>query len=211
MKKILNWVLAATLICGASVFTSCEKSDTVLSDKILGKWIVAELDGEVCPTSWKSVVTFESANKGYYSLSEIVTMTWENKSPAQVTFSKDGFTAIEEDGTYKSVLTVTVNSITNKEMLLKTDWTLTGGSYGIEVARLAGVPQKVITRARDLLKVLEQNSDKGKPQFESSNEQMSFAGMTNESALDKLRKTNISELSDAECRELLEDMYAMIK
>ena len=35
--------------------------------------------------------------------------------------------------------------------------------------------------------------------------------MTNESALDKLRKTNISELSDAECRELLEDMYAMIK
>ena len=84
-------------------------------------------------------------------------------------------------------------------------------SYGIEVARLAGVPQKVITRARELLKVLEQNSDKGKPQFESSNEQMSFAGMTNESALDKLRKTNISELSDAECRELLEDMYAMIK
>ena len=45
MKKILNWVLAATLICGASVFTSCEKSDTVLSDKILGKWIVADLDG----------------------------------------------------------------------------------------------------------------------------------------------------------------------
>ena len=23
MKKIMNWVLAATLICGASVFTSC--------------------------------------------------------------------------------------------------------------------------------------------------------------------------------------------
>lgn len=128
MKKILNWVLAATLICSASVFTSCNKSITDLSNKIVGKWIVADLDGAACPTSWKSVVTFESAKKGYYSLSEITTMTWENKSPAQVTFSKDGFTAIEEDGTYKSVLTVTVNSITNKEMLLKTDWTLTGGS-----------------------------------------------------------------------------------
>lgn len=55
MKRILNCVLAATLICGASVFTSCEKSDTVLSDKILGKWIVADLDGAACPTSWKSV------------------------------------------------------------------------------------------------------------------------------------------------------------
>jgi hypothetical protein len=128
MKRILNRVLAATLICGASVFTSCKKSDTELSDKVLGKWIVADLDGAACPTSWKSVVTFESAKKGYYSISEITTMTWENKTPAEVTFSKDGFTAIEEEGAYKSVLTVTVNSITNKEMLLKTDWTLTGGS-----------------------------------------------------------------------------------
>ncbi|KWW24265.1 MAG: hypothetical protein F082_1873, partial [bacterium F082] len=23
MKKILNWVMAATLVCGASVFTAC--------------------------------------------------------------------------------------------------------------------------------------------------------------------------------------------
>lgn len=28
MKKIINWVLAATLICGASVFTSCTANDT---------------------------------------------------------------------------------------------------------------------------------------------------------------------------------------
>ena len=28
MKKIMNWVLAATLICGASVFTSCTANDT---------------------------------------------------------------------------------------------------------------------------------------------------------------------------------------
>ena len=49
MKKILNWVLAATLICGASVFTSCNKPATDLSDKVQGKWIVADLDGEACP------------------------------------------------------------------------------------------------------------------------------------------------------------------
>ena len=27
MRKIMNWVLAATLICGASVFTSCSAND----------------------------------------------------------------------------------------------------------------------------------------------------------------------------------------
>lgn len=128
MKKILNWVLAATLICGASVFTSCNKPATDLSDKVQGKWIVADLDGEACPTSFKSVVTFESATKGCYSISEINTMTWENRTPAEVTFHEDGFTAIEEDGLFTSVLTATVNSITDNEMRLTTEWTITGGT-----------------------------------------------------------------------------------
>jgi hypothetical protein len=127
MKKMKIW-LAAILVCGAGLFTSCDKTGTDLSDRVLGKWIVADLNGEACPTSWKSVVTFESAKKGYYSLSEITTMTWENKTPAEVTFQGNGFTAIEEEGDYKSVLTVTVNSITDKEMRLKTDWTITSGS-----------------------------------------------------------------------------------
>ncbi len=128
MKKILNWVLAATLICSASVFTSCKKPNTELFNKVQGKWIVADLDGEACPTSFKSVVTFESATKGCYSISEINTMTWENRTPAEVTFHEDGFTAIEEDGLFTSVLTATVNSITDNEMRLTTEWTLTGGT-----------------------------------------------------------------------------------
>ena len=128
MKKILNWVLAVTLICSASVFTSCKKPNTELFNKVQGKWIVADLDGEACPTSFKSVVTFESATKGCYSISEINTMTWENRTPAEVTFHEDGFTAIEEDGLFTSVLTATVNSITDNELRLTTEWTLTGGT-----------------------------------------------------------------------------------
>ena len=27
MRKIMNWVMAATLICGTTVFTSCSNSD----------------------------------------------------------------------------------------------------------------------------------------------------------------------------------------
>ena len=128
MKKILNWVLAVTLICSASVFTSCKKPNTELFNKVQGKWIVADLDGEACPTSFKSVVTFESATKGCYSISEINTMTWENKTPAEVTFHENGFTGIEEDGLFRSVLTATVNSITDNEMRLTTEWTLTEGT-----------------------------------------------------------------------------------
>jgi hypothetical protein len=128
MKNFRNWVLAAILICGASVFTSCEKPNTELPNKVQGKWIVAELDGEACPTSLKSVVTFVSATTGYYSISENITMTWEDKTPVEVTFHENGFTAIEEDGFFTSVLTATVNSVTDNEMRLTTEWTLTEGT-----------------------------------------------------------------------------------
>ena len=55
MRKIMNWVLAATLICGASVFTSCSSNDDNpvnpvepdlnVAEKIIGKWMLAENDG----------------------------------------------------------------------------------------------------------------------------------------------------------------------
>ena len=53
MKKIMHWVLAATLVCGASAFTSCSNNDdnpvvdNSLAEKIVGKWIHADTDGEV--------------------------------------------------------------------------------------------------------------------------------------------------------------------
>ena len=35
MKKIFNWMLAAILICGASVFTSCSNDDDKNEEGIL--------------------------------------------------------------------------------------------------------------------------------------------------------------------------------
>ena len=66
MKKYLNWVLAAILICGASVFTSCTVSDNPASpaepdlnvaEKIIGKWMIAERDGEPALTNEKDVLS----------------------------------------------------------------------------------------------------------------------------------------------------------
>jgi len=75
MKKLLNFMLAAALICGASVFTSCTKDDNPvdpadnLAEKIIGKWIVADIDGQSAPTNEKLVYTFVSPNKAYVSAS----------------------------------------------------------------------------------------------------------------------------------------------
>ena len=65
-------VLAATVICGASVFTSCKKDEDnslKLEEKIIGKWIIDERDGQPAPTNDKMVYTFLSATQATVSTS----------------------------------------------------------------------------------------------------------------------------------------------
>ena len=78
MKRFMNWMLAAILICGASVFVSCSESDNPVApvepdlgvaEKIIGKWMTAEENGQPMPTNKKRVFTFVSATKGYMSTS----------------------------------------------------------------------------------------------------------------------------------------------
>ncbi len=80
-------------------------------------------------------------------------------------------------------------------------------SYGVDVAKLAGLPAKVVSRARELLEEMEKShAGEHKVSENTSGGQMSFGAVSSESALSMLRKTNIDELTDAECRELLKDM-----
>ena len=77
-KKLFYFVIAAALICGASVFTSCTVSDNPaqpvepdlnVAEKIIGKWITAESDGKAMPTNEKVVLDFVSTTEAYVSLS----------------------------------------------------------------------------------------------------------------------------------------------
>lgn len=73
----MNWVLAAILICGASVFTSCTADnadnpatpDLNVAEKIIGKWIAASIDGKALPTNDKMVYNFISTTEAYISAS----------------------------------------------------------------------------------------------------------------------------------------------
>ena len=84
-------------------------------------------------------------------------------------------------------------------------------SYGIDVAKLAGLPAKVVSRARELLSEMERAHAENKVAESNDVGQISFAGANREAALDMLEKTNIDELTDSECRELLKDMAEALK
>ncbi len=76
-------------------------------------------------------------------------------------------------------------------------------SYGIEVAKLAGLPNKVVKRARELLADMENENYKT---VSNNDGQMSFSALNRDILADRIRKTNVAELTDSECRELLEEL-----
>lgn len=92
------------------------------------------------------------------------------------------------------------------------------GSYGIEVAKLAGVPDNVIKRAKAILKTLEDNDlmkpkmitdipeEKEEPQF-----QMSFESNSREYIMDRLRTVDINTLTPIEAMGLLYELIDKAK
>lgn len=86
----------------------------------------------------------------------------------------------------------------------------TDDSYGIDVAKLAGLPPKVTNRAKALLAEMEAQAVRHQNTADLSELQFSFEAQREAEIPNMLRKMNIDELSDAECREFLEELYAML-
>ncbi len=86
----------------------------------------------------------------------------------------------------------------------------TDDSYGIDVAKLAGLPNKVLQRAGQLLAELEEQAESGRI-VQEEEAQISFGSMRESEIPDRLRRTNVAELTDAECRELLEELASMLE
>ena len=87
-------------------------------------------------------------------------------------------------------------------------------SYGIEVARLAGLPQAVIARAREILRRHEQSEEKLteelSPGAAAIPQQTSFAAL-DASVLDALRSANLNELTPLEAMNLLATLQKQLK
>ncbi|MCH5192080.1 MAG: DNA mismatch repair protein MutS [Oscillospiraceae bacterium] len=86
------------------------------------------------------------------------------------------------------------------------------GSYGIEVAKLAGLPDNVIKRAKTILKTLEDN-DLMKPKTETvvpepefEDIQISFSGNIRDEIIDKLKNIDINTLTPIEAMGILYEL-----
>lgn len=82
-------------------------------------------------------------------------------------------------------------------------------SYGIDVAKLAGLPGRVLNRAKQLLAEME--TEKSLHDNEKPQEQISFGTIGSERIIDKLRKTNVDELTDEDAKYFLRELCEMLE
>ena len=83
-------------------------------------------------------------------------------------------------------------------------------SYGLEVAKLAGLPESILKRAREILTELESKAARSDSSAKEGDGQVTFSLINEMNAIDMLRKTNIDELSDSELRELIGEIIKYI-
>lgn len=140
MKRVMQWVLAATLICGASVFISCsddkeDDNNKTLAEKLVGKWLYIEADGEKVETNESTVSTFVmegSTLKAYISISMMKYGLWGNKLPFEVVIDGDKMTLTLHSGDITTVEEISDITITDEEMCYTSTYTVMQGGEVIE-------------------------------------------------------------------------------
>ncbi len=83
-------------------------------------------------------------------------------------------------------------------------------SYGIEVAKLAGLPKSVISRAKELLGEMETEKAAARP-AEAPREQITFGSMADDEVISRLKKTNPDEYSPRDALALLQELCEMLQ
>ena len=79
-------------------------------------------------------------------------------------------------------------------------------SYGIEVAKLAGLPDQVVSRARKILRQLEEESGRPTAPVVQESDQVSFTAMGEAEAIDQLRRAQVDTMSPLEALNLLYEL-----
>ena len=129
MKKLFQWAMAAALmICGASVFTACSSNDDNpatpdlnLSEKIIGKWMFYDRNGELTPTNKKRVFNFVSTTKAYVSAARISAEEaggiWLDHTEAAVVIDGNKVTLTMQNDEHTTLIDeLTVTAINDNEL-----------------------------------------------------------------------------------------------
>ena len=83
-------------------------------------------------------------------------------------------------------------------------------SYGVEVAKLAGLPDKVVARARTILKELESGAPQAAPKTREPSEQVSMMDLHTDELRSALEAVSVETLTPIEAMNVLYKLKQML-
>jgi DNA mismatch repair protein MutS len=231
MAQIGSFVPASSARIGVAdrIFTRIGASDNLAGGQSTFMVEMAETAGILNHATPASLVLLDEIGRGT-STFDGVSIAWavaeflhDNRSHAARTLFATHYHELTE-------LAVTRQGIKNFNIAVR-EWNdqiiflrkiVTGGtshSYGIHVARLAGLPVEVIVRAREILKNLEQGeyTDGGVPRIagrkgrimERDSAQLSLFGAGDDELRKRLKELEVARLTPLEALNMLDELQRM--
>ena len=134
MLAAIRPLVLTMVFCGTGVFTACssndddnEQTDPKLAEKIIGKWLYFESDGELVETAESSVTTFVmegSTLKAYISQSLKDYGLWVHNQPAEVTMNGNKMTLTMKAGDLTTVEEFTDITVSGDDLRYTSKYTI---------------------------------------------------------------------------------------
>ncbi len=224
MAQIGSFVPADYCVCGVidKIFTRIGASDDLASGQSTFMLEMNEVSYILKNATKKSLCILDEIGRGT-STFDGLSIAWavveyiSNKIGAKTLFATHYHELTALEGAIRGV--VNYNTVCKKRgdditFLRRIVRGGTDDSYGIEVAKLAGVPDAVIKRAKEVLKSVEggeKASQKGAEIINAEETpQMDFASINNQALVDALKEIDVTTLTPIEAMNKLFELQKMI-
>ncbi len=198
------------------VFTRVGASDDLISGKSTFMVEMSEVASILKNATDKSLLILDEIGRGT-STYDGLSIAWAvlehcvKKIGAKTLFATHYHELTQLEGTIDGVVNLSIAVKKRDDDILFLRKIIKGGadeSYGVEVAKLAGVPKEITDRAKKILKSIESESgeitvtSKGAKKQDDGG-QVGFSNMLGQEIIDKLKNTDVNVLSPIEAMNLL--------
>ena len=227
MAQIGSFVPAKDARIGVvdKVFTRVGASDDLASGQSTFMLEMNEVATILKNATKRSLIIYDEVGRGTSTFDgmaiarSVVEYTYSKKIGAKTLFATHYHELTDREDVFPGIVNYNIAAKKRGDSITFLRKIIRGGtddSYGIEVAKLAGVPNEVVKRAREILKDIEEGSHiaVGRNVTKKNDEADLFAGFmssVNEDVADKLRAIDINTTTPIEAMNILFELKKMLK
>lgn len=232
MAQIGSFVPASSAHIGIAdrIFTRVGASDDLASGQSTFMLEMTEVSAILRGATRKSLIIYDEVGRGTSTFDgmsiarAIIEYTAGRRIGARTLFATHYHELTGMEGTYEGIVNYHIaarkrgDTVTFLRKIVRGS---TDDSFGIEVAKLAGLPNEVIRRAREILAAVETSSravreavdeaDNGRKTAKPDDGALSLDDCLNERLIDELRALDVNTLSPFECMSLLFEWKKQIR